>query len=588
MSSAKIARLERLLEESERERSGLLEVVRDTLQLQQMAEEAGSSSEPALLLGSFAHALGRVVPWTAAEVRLRESVADRKLTRIALHEGFGRESEDEIRELDEEGLLGWALEASRPTLLPSLGDARGSGWLVVPLMVQGADIGFALLKPEAAAGTLSAHHLELVRLIAAQTAVALDNIAHIDEIRHGYGELRSLHKVAASLGRSLDLAKLFETLNESLRERMDPRVVALGVFHARGEPMRVLADGAEPGSCEGILSRIAAAGVSLRLDSSLMSGQDLGQWGCRRALGFPLIHGDGEGSCLGALLVAESEGRLLDAPDAMEWLEAVSHLLTASVDNARLFEDVVTANSRMSDLQSRMIQAGKLAGIGQLAGGIAHEINNPLQVILGRVQILQVRNEGRPQILEDLARVETETMRIAHIVRSLQNFARQEGGEPRGASSRLSNLTESVLELVAHRLRRQGIAVVRVGFDDSPQVSGDLEQLRHVVLNLCLNAIQAMPEGGTLTLETRIHEDQAVLEVSDTGPGIQPEDLDKIFDPFFARTGGMGLGLATGFAVAQRHGGSLHAVPGQAVGAKLRLVLPLHHPDAVGDELSPG
>jgi signal transduction histidine kinase len=461
-------------------------------------------------------------------------------------------------------------------LLPCLADSRRSGWLVVPLLVQGADIGFALVKPLAVAGSLTEHHMELVRLIAAQTAVALDNIAHIDEIRHGYGELRSLHRVAASLGRSLDFAKLFETLKDSLRERMDPHVVALGIFQSESEPMRVLSHGADPESCKGLLTRIARAAASVRLDSSLTSGKDLGLLGCRRALGFPLLHGDGEGECLGALLVAEAEGALLDAPDAVEWLEALSHLLAASVDNARLFEDVVTANNRMSDLQSRLIQAGKLAGIGQLAGGIAHEINNPLQVILGRVQILQVRNEGHPEILADLSRVETEIMRIAHIVRSLQNFARQEGGEQKGKAMRLSGLTESVMELVGHRMRRQGIAVERIGFEDSPLVSGDLEELRHVVLNLCLNAVQAMPKGGMLTLETRVHESQAVLEVTDTGPGIRPEDLDKIFDPFFARTGGMGLGLATGFAVAQRHGGSLHAVGGQTTGAKMRLVLPLY------------
>ena len=179
-------------------------------------------------------------------------------------------------------------------------------------------------------------------------------------------------------------------------------------------------------------------------------------------------------------------------------------------------------------------------------------------------------------------------MRIAHIVRSLQNFSRQEGGDQKGKAIRLSGLTESVMELVGHRLRRQGIAVERIGFDDSPLVSGDMEELRHVVLNLCLNAAQAMPKGGTLTLETRVHEDQAVLEVTDTGTGIRPEDLDKIFDPFFARTGGMGLGLATGFAVAQRHGGSLHAVPGQSTGAKLRLVLPLYRPEAIEGLFIPG
>jgi signal transduction histidine kinase len=583
LSQARIAELERLLGESERERAELLDTVRDTLHLQRMADEAGSSSELSPLLRSFVRALGRIVPWTAAEVRLRGSVGDRRLSRIALREGCGPNMETEIRELDEEGVLEWALESLKPTALPSLGDPRGPGWLLVPLVVQGADIGFALLRTVPPPDSLTAHHLEMVRLVASQTAVALDNIAHIDEIRHGYIELRSLHDVAASLGRSLDPQSLFDTVLKALRERMDPPVVALGIFRPTGEPMRLMAEGAGPESCQGMLARIVSAGRTQRLDVSLGSGQDMERLGCRRAIGFPLLHGDGD--CLGALLVAEAGGNVLDAPDAVEWLEAVSHLLAAAVDNARLFEDVVTANHRMSDLQSSMIQAGRLAGIGQLAGGIAHEINNPLQVILGRIQILQVRNSEQPEVLADLGRVETEIMRIAHIVRGLQNFARQDESEPEGKPSRLSTLTESVLELVGYRLRRQGIVVVRIGFDDSPLIAGDLEQLRHVVLNLCLNALHAMPRGGTLWLETKVHEDQAVLEVADTGPGIPTEDLERIFDPFFARSGGMGLGLAIGFAVAQRHGGSLHAVPGLAMGAKFRLILPLHRP---ASGLSPG
>jgi len=583
MSAARIRELERLLEESERERSSLLDAVRDTLHLQRMAEEAGTSSEPSPLLLSFVKALGRIVPWTAAEVRLRDGAGDRKFTRTALREGCERDLEAEIRELEEEGVLEWALETVKPTSLPSLGDRQGPGWLLVPLVAQGADIGFALLRTIPPPDSLTDHHLEMIRLLASLTAVALDNIAHIGEIRQGYMELRSLHDVAASLGRSLDPQNMFDAVLGALRERLDPPVVALGIFRTTGEPMRLMAQGADAEPCLGMLSRVVSAGRIQRLDASLGSGRDLERLGCRRAIGFPLMRG--EGDCLGALLVAESAGNALEAPDALEWLDAVSHLLAAAVENARLFEDVVAANSRMSDLQSRMIQAGRLAGIGHLASGIAHEINNPLQVILGRVQILQVRNAEQPEVLADLGRVETEIMRIAHIVRGLQNFSRQEEGETEGKPSRLSTLTESVLELIGYRLHRQGIEVVRIGFEDSPLIAGDLDQLRHVVLNLCLNALQAMPQGGTLTLETTIREDQAVLEVADTGPGIATQDLERIFDPFFARSGGMGLGLAIGFAVAQRHGGSLHAVPGLATGAKFRLILPLHSP---GSGFSPG
>jgi GAF domain-containing protein len=177
VSAARIRELERLLEESERERSSLLDAVRDTLHLQRMAEEAGTSSEPSPLLLSFVKALGRIVPWTAAEVRLRDGAGDRKFTRTALREGCERDLEAEIRELEEEGVLEWALETVKPTSLPSLGDRQGPGWLLVPLVAQGADIGFALLRTIPPPDSLTDHHLEMIRLLASLTAVALDNIA---------------------------------------------------------------------------------------------------------------------------------------------------------------------------------------------------------------------------------------------------------------------------------------------------------------------------------------------------------------------------------------------------------------------------
>lgn len=579
MSAPSVAELERRLEESEQERKSLLEALQDTLQLQRMAEEAGATREPTELLKSFALALGRICPWTTAEVRVRSGPTDRKLTNRAFQSGMDPAIEAEIRELDEEGLLGWALEADRPSVVPSQSDPSDPGWIVIPLLVQGEDVGFALLRPSSRESP-SPRQLEMLRLVATQTSIALDNLAHIDEIRQGYAELRSLHQVASSLGRTLDPQRLFDTVLDALRERMEARVVALGLIPSHGAGMRTLADGAAPEDCADLLGRIANAGTGLRLDVALSSGLDLGKFGCRRALGLPLIHGGG--TCLGALLVAESDGSALEADDATAWLESVANLLAAAVDNAGLYQEVVSANQKMSELQSRMIQAGRLEGIGQLAGGIAHEINNPLQVILGRVQIVQARSGGSPELMADLGRIESETMRIAHIVRSLQDFSRQDSGDKQGRPIRFSQLAESVLDLVGHRIRRQGITVERVGFDTSPLVSGDLDQLRQVVLNLCINAVQAMPEGGVLTVETHQVDGRSVLEVSDTGPGISPEDLARIFDPFFTRGTGMGLGLAIGYAVAQRHDGTLEVAPVPGQGAKFRLVLPCYRPPIPG------
>jgi signal transduction histidine kinase len=568
--------LERRLEESERERRELLETLQDTLQLQRMAEEAGATREPAELLEAFAQAATRICPWTAAEVRLRDCPTDRNLSLRAFRSGCDALVEAEIRELDEEGVLGWAQGVPRPTALPSLAQNGETSWVVVPLQAGGEAVAVALLKP---ADPLSptTRQLEMLRLVAAQTAVALDNLSHMAEIRHGYAELRSLHQVAAALGSTLDPQRLFGIVLEALRERVAPRVVALGIDGEGSDPLRVLADGADPGDCADLLSRISATGSTLRLDVSLATGRGLERFGCRRALGLPLATANG--TCLGALLVADGGDSGLEAADAVEWLESVASLLAASIDNSRLYEEVVASNRRMSELQSKMIQVGRLEGIGQLAGGIAHEINNPLQVILGRVQILQAKAANAPECSTDLARIESETMRIAHIVRSLQNFARQDGGDAKGRPTRLSQIADSVLELVAHRIRRQSIEIVREGFESSPLVSGDIDQLRQTVLNLCLNALHAMPEGGTLRMRAGMEGVHAALEVWDSGPGIAPEDIPRIFDPFFGRGPGMGLGLAIGFAVAQRHGGSLEVVPGSGTG--FRLLLPPTVPESV-------
>jgi len=443
--------------------------------------------------------------------------------------------------------------------------------MLVPLVAQDSQAGCAILALSPKGARPAARRLELVRLLAAQAALALDNLSHIEKVRHGYGELRSLHQVASSLGRTLDLDRLFHTVCEALRERMDPKVVALGVLDSRGRPMRLLVRGADPERCRELLRRVAATNLTLKFERGMRSGLDLLELGCVRAVGIPLVHGESGG--LGALLVGEGDGNLLEANDAMEWLESMSNLLASAVDNARLYDDLLLANRKLSDLQGSLVRTGRLAGIGQLAGGIAHEINNPLQVILGRIQILQFRCEGQPDLLKDFARIEQETMRIAHIVRGMQDFARQEpGGE--FVQVRLEGILESVVDFLSHRFRRHGVEVVRSG-DWTVSVMGDPDQLRHLLLALCLNSLQVMPQGGELRLEVERKDGMAVVEVADTGPGIAPEDFERLFDPFFSKTDGTGLGLAIGYSIAQRHGGSLHAVPGVAVGARMRLTLPV-------------
>jgi signal transduction histidine kinase len=563
-------RLRSLLEVSERERLALSQTIEDVLSFQRLAEMVGESHDPETLVEALATTLGRVVPWSGASVRLGDGNFP---CREVFARGMGPRAVQRFAELEEEALVKWAMASLRPSVIPPLDGPDGLGWVLVPLVVQNRTVGLASLIPAIPCDRVSEHQLEMLRLIAAQAAAALDNLGHMEDVRRNWNELHSMYQVAATLGQSLDVERLFEIAAGAIRKRNASKGVAMAFVDPVGGGNRRFASGMDPERCRSLLELGLEAGETLLLDQNLSHGAELAGLDATDAIVFPLTAGNRR---LGSFLVVHGPMSLDESLRTREWYEAVSRLLCASLENARLYEELMVSNRRMSDLQNRMIQAGRLAGIGQLAGGIAHEINNPLQVILGRIQILQVRSEGQPVILTDLQRLETETMRIAQIVRGMQDFARQQPLEAARYPVKLSTIAEAVLELIGFRLKRHQIEVVRTGFDSSPVVEGDADELKHLVLNLCLNSLQAMPDGGALNMEVVERAGQAVLEVSDTGPGIPAEDMERIFDPFFTRRAeGMGMGLAIGYSIAQRHGGSIHAVPGIPQGAKLRVVLPL-------------
>lgn len=566
-------RLRSLLEVSERERQSLSQTIDDVLSFQRLAEMVGASRDPETLVESLAETLGRVVSWSGASVRLGDGNCP---YREVFSRGMGPRALQRFAELEEEALVKWAMTSLRPTLVPPLDGPDGLGWVLVPLVVQNRTVGLVSLIPSLPCDQVTEHQMEMLRLIATQAAAALDNLGHMEDVRRNWSELHSMYQVAATLGQSLDVERLFEIASNAIRSRHATKGVAMAFVDPVGGELRTFASGMDPAAGRSLLELGMASREALALDQNLSHRAELAGLDATDAVVFPLVSG---GRRLGAFLVVRGDASLEESRRSREWHEAVSRLLCASLENARLYEELMVSNRRMTDLQTRMIQAGRLAGIGQLAGGIAHEINNPLQVILGRIQILQVRSEGQPVLQTDLQRLETETMRIAQIVRGMQDFARQQPVEAARYPVKLSTIVEAVLELIGFRLKRHQIEVVRTGFENSPVVEGDADELKHLVLNLCLNSLQAMPTGGALNLEVAERAGQAVLEVSDTGPGIPAEDIERIFDPFFTRRPeGMGMGLAIGYSIAQRHGGSIHAVPGINLGAKLRVVLPLYVP----------
>ena len=226
-------------------------------------------------------------------------------------------------------------------------------------------------------------------------------------------------------------------------------------------------------------------------------------------------------------------------------------------------------------VRQQVTRAEKLASIGRLAAGVAHEINNPLTGVLTFAHLLHVRPNMEPQDREDLELIIRETTRAADIVRGLLDFARERPVlmEPLD----LNEVVVRTVRLIANQKKFEHIVIEQLLQEDLPKVLGDMNQLQQVLLNLSLNACTAMPTGGTLTVRTVTTEDQVVLKVTDTGCGIKADLLDRIFEPFFTTQDvgkGTGLGLSVTYGIIEQHHGQLEVQSEESKGTTFTIYFP--------------
>jgi two-component system, NtrC family, sensor kinase len=228
---------------------------------------------------------------------------------------------------------------------------------------------------------------------------------------------------------------------------------------------------------------------------------------------------------------------------------------------------------KISQARRQLVQSEKMAAIGQLAAGLAHEIHNPLNVISGFSDFLLGKTpEGDPRRgpLQDISR---ETVRCQRLVAELLHFARPKRAER--APHDLNRLVEETLSLVHSEAKTRGVRVESLLQAGLPPVAMDRDQMKQVFLNILLNACQAMPDGGDLRVRSFRDGTDVAVEVRDSGHGIPPENIDKIFDPFFTtKERGTGLGLALSYAIVEQHGGSLEARSRPGEGASFLVRLP--------------
>jgi len=237
-----------------------------------------------------------------------------------------------------------------------------------------------------------------------------------------------------------------------------------------------------------------------------------------------------------------------------------------------LIVDDITARVR---LEEQLQHAEKMASVGLLAAGVAHEVNTPLAGISSYTQLLRGQleeNDPRQQVLE---KIEKQSFRAAKIINGLLNFSRSSGTEFERVD--VNKVLADVLALVEHQLDGSRIRVRRELAERVPPVRGNENRIQQVFFNLILNARDAMPSGGWLTLRTHADDDTVVVEVCDTGHGIRREHIRRIYDPFFTTKGigkGTGLGLSVSYGIVQEHGGAIFVESDPGQGTTFQVALP--------------
>jgi two-component system NtrC family sensor kinase len=240
---------------------------------------------------------------------------------------------------------------------------------------------------------------------------------------------------------------------------------------------------------------------------------------------------------------------------------------------------------KLSEAQRQVYQTQKLAAVGQLAAGVAHEINNPLTGVLSYSSFLLKRAEDKPEFKEDLEVIVRETKRCRGIVKGLLDFSRQ--SPPEKHASDINEIVDCAVRIVQTQLEEHQVSLVRNARPDLPKIHADANQIQQVLVNLLLNANDAVEAGGAITLETGFAagdgsspapEKEVEIRIQDTGCGIPLANLQKIFDPFFSTKGpkGTGLGLAVAWGIIEKHGGRIEVQSEVGKGTTFRILLPIN------------
>ncbi|BDG03040.1 GAF domain-containing protein [Anaeromyxobacter oryzae] len=484
-----------------------------------------------------------------------------------------------------------ALEARAPVTGRAPGaTAADPALLAVPLHVRDQPVGVALVAAGDPERTFTPGELSRAMAIASQLAVAVDNARLYSETRRRAEELGLLHEVGRSLVATLDIESVLDAGVRNLARMVDAPVAVLCLLGDDGKQLEVRAVwGTRPDligrryPLEPAGARIASLVHDRRepivVEDALADPRVLDdvvpEPGARALLGLPLLVRD---RFIGTAVIADTRGPRRFTAAEVERAAAIANQLAVAAENARLYEDLRRSYAELAHAQRQLIQQERLAALGELSAVVAHEVRNPLGVIFNSLGSLRrmIRPQGDAKMLLDI--VGEEADRLNRIVGDLLDFAR-----PSTPTVRPEPLDRVVDEAVAAALAQNQTPIqVRREPGELSLVPVDARLVRQAVLNVAVNAVQAMPRGGTLTVRTQREDRAALLEIEDTGAGIPEEVRNRIFEPFFTtKASGTGLGLAVVKRIVDGHGGEVSVRSRPGMGTVFSLRFPLVPPAGV-------
>ena len=485
----------------------------------------------------------------------------------------------------DEGITGWVARTGEPARVDDVSaDKRYvtvragiQSEMAVPLVMEGEVRGVLNVDSDRPAA-FSAEDQELLEELAGHAAQVIRNTWLYEQLRHKTRLLETLVSVGQSINSSLNLDDVLEGITREAAGLIPAQMASLQLLDATGDWLELRAQhGAGTDYQErprlGVGDSFLGSVVRRRKPSQVENVQTSPQYqhpeiarreGLVSLLSVPLIFNE---QCLGTLNV------YTDTPHAfsneeVSTLTALSELSALAIEKARLYERTV-------DVEEQLRRNEQLSALGLLAAEVAHEIRNPLTVMKMLYHSLDLNFEDEDPRAEDARVLGDKMNHLDAIVERIVNFARN--AEPQMGQVNIHELLEDLALLTRHKLQHLHITLEQNLPTDLPKVRADATQLSQAFLNLILNAAEAMPDGGTLTISSAEDEGTIAVIFTDTGPGMTEEQRERAFTGMLSTTKekGAGLGLAIVAKVAEAHGGRVEVETREGEGTTITLRLPI-------------